>query len=144
MAFAHDLLARTGVALATGVDFDTADGGRFVRFSFAGPGADIEAALETRRELGARYDAELVEGFAERIERTVDRRVADQVALQQRRSAAVASAGARQLSLAIISLVAFIPISIALGVNEKFMSLLVTLLGIVAVNMAHAWRSRRP
>ncbi len=46
MAFAHDLLARTGVALATGVDFDTADGGRFVRFSFAGPGADIEAALE--------------------------------------------------------------------------------------------------
>ena len=46
MAFAHDLLARTGVALATGVDFDTVDGGRFVRFSFAGPGADIEAALE--------------------------------------------------------------------------------------------------
>ncbi|WP_246142486.1 pyridoxal phosphate-dependent aminotransferase [Nocardioides rubriscoriae] len=46
MAFAHDVLARTGVAIATGVDFDTADGGRFVRFSFAGPGADIEAALE--------------------------------------------------------------------------------------------------
>ncbi len=46
MAFAHDVLARTGVALATGVDFDTVDGGRFVRFSFAGPGADIEAALE--------------------------------------------------------------------------------------------------
>ncbi|MEJ7834260.1 MAG: pyridoxal phosphate-dependent aminotransferase [Nocardioides sp.] len=45
MAFAHDLLARTGVALATGVDFDTADGHRFVRFSFAGPGAEIEQAL---------------------------------------------------------------------------------------------------
>ncbi len=42
---------------------------------------DIEAALATRRELGARYDAELVDGFAERIERAVDRRVADQVAL---------------------------------------------------------------
>ncbi len=28
---------------------------------------DIEAALATRRELGARYDAELVDGFAERI-----------------------------------------------------------------------------
>ena len=41
--------------------------------------SDIEAALATRRELGARYDAELVEGFAERIERAVDRRVADQV-----------------------------------------------------------------
>ncbi|WP_246081693.1 pyridoxal phosphate-dependent aminotransferase [Nocardioides litoris] len=46
MAFAHDVLARTGVALATGVDFDTADGGRFVRFSFAGPGAEIEQALD--------------------------------------------------------------------------------------------------
>ena len=46
MAFAHDVLARTGVAIATGVDFDTVEGGRFVRFSFAGPGADIEAALD--------------------------------------------------------------------------------------------------
>ncbi|MFB9311419.1 pyridoxal phosphate-dependent aminotransferase [Nocardioides plantarum] len=45
MAFAHDLLDRTGVALATGVDFDTVDGGRYVRFSFAGPGTDIATAL---------------------------------------------------------------------------------------------------
>jgi aspartate/methionine/tyrosine aminotransferase len=46
MAFAHDLLARTGVAVAPGVDFDTADGRRFIRLSFAGPGRDIEQALE--------------------------------------------------------------------------------------------------
>ena len=78
---------------------------------------DIEAALATRRELGARYDAELVDGFAERIERAVDQRVADQVALTQRRTSAVAAAGGRQLALGIISLIAFIPISIALGVN---------------------------
>lgn len=103
---------------------------------------DIEAALATRRELGARYDAELVDGFAERIERTVDRRVADQVALQQRRAAAVAGGGARQLALGIVSLVAFIPISIVLGVNDQFLALLVTLAGIVAVNVAHAWQSR--
>ena len=45
MAFAHDLLARTGVAVATGVDFDTVDGGRFIRFSFAGPHEVIEEAL---------------------------------------------------------------------------------------------------
>ncbi|WP_245155158.1 pyridoxal phosphate-dependent aminotransferase [Nocardioides sp. 1609] len=45
MAFAHDVLARTGVALATGVDFDTVDGGRFVRFSFAGPESRIVEAL---------------------------------------------------------------------------------------------------
>merc|ERR1711969_272598 len=46
MAFAHHLLATTGVAVATGVDFDTVDGGRFVRFSFAGSGSEITEALE--------------------------------------------------------------------------------------------------
>ena len=46
MAFSRDLLARTGVAMAPGVDFDTVDGPRFVRMSFAGPGAEIEEALE--------------------------------------------------------------------------------------------------
>ena len=37
---------------------------------------------------------------------------------------------------------AFIPISIVLGVNDQFLALLVTLAGIVAVNVAHAWQSR--
>ncbi len=46
MAFARELLARTGVAVASGIDFDTVDGGRFLRFSFAGTAADIEAALD--------------------------------------------------------------------------------------------------
>ena len=46
MRFAHELLARTGVAVAPGVDFDTVDGPRSIRFSFAGPGADIELARE--------------------------------------------------------------------------------------------------
>lgn len=46
MAYARDLLARTGVAVATGIDFDTADGGRFLRFSFAGSTDDIVRALD--------------------------------------------------------------------------------------------------
>lgn len=45
MAFCHEMLARTGVAMAPGIDFDTVDGGRFVRMSFAGPGAEIEESL---------------------------------------------------------------------------------------------------
>ena len=45
MAFCHETLARTGVAMAPGVDFDTVDGSRFVRLSFAGPGEQIEEAL---------------------------------------------------------------------------------------------------
>jgi len=46
MRFCHDLLARTGVALAPGIDFDTEVGSRFVRLSFPGEAATIEAALE--------------------------------------------------------------------------------------------------
>ncbi|MEI7517626.1 MAG: pyridoxal phosphate-dependent aminotransferase [Mycobacteriaceae bacterium] len=45
LAFSERLLAETGVAIAPGVDFDTANGGSFVRLSFAGPTADIDAAL---------------------------------------------------------------------------------------------------
>src|SRR4051794_13122345 len=46
MAFCHDLLARTGVATAPGVDFDTEIGNRFVRIGFPGDAAVIEEALE--------------------------------------------------------------------------------------------------
>ncbi len=103
---------------------------------------DIEAALETRRELGARYDAELVDGFAERIERAVERRAAERGELQQRRTAAVAGAGGRQLALGIISLVACIPITIVLGLNGELLALLLALAAVVGVNVAHAWQSR--
>ncbi|OCB55567.1 aspartate aminotransferase [Mycobacterium malmoense] len=44
-AFCSKLLADTGVAIAPGIDFDTAHGDSFVRLSFAGPTADIEEAL---------------------------------------------------------------------------------------------------
>lgn len=45
MRFAHELLAATGIAVAPGVDFDTDAGHRFVRFSFAGPEADVVEGL---------------------------------------------------------------------------------------------------
>ena len=45
MRFAHDLLARTGVAVAPGIDFDTEAGHRSVRLSFAGPRSDVDEGL---------------------------------------------------------------------------------------------------
>lgn len=45
MGFCRRLLARTGVAIAPGVDFDPAHGNRFVRLSFAGATADIAEAV---------------------------------------------------------------------------------------------------
>jgi aspartate/methionine/tyrosine aminotransferase len=45
MAFAHRLLAETGIALAPGIDFDTVAGHRSVRLSFAGPRSDVDEGL---------------------------------------------------------------------------------------------------
>jgi len=46
MSWCQRLLAETGVAIVPGIDFDPELGHRFVRFSFAGPTQDVEAALE--------------------------------------------------------------------------------------------------
>jgi aspartate/methionine/tyrosine aminotransferase len=43
-ALCRRILAETGVAVTPGVDFDPERGNRFVRFSFAGPHADIGEA----------------------------------------------------------------------------------------------------
>ncbi len=45
LSFCAKLLADTGVAITPGIDFDTEQGNRFVRLSFAGPTSDIEEAL---------------------------------------------------------------------------------------------------
>ena len=45
MAFCHRLLADTGVATAPGIDFDTAEGHKFMRLSFAGAPEEVAAAL---------------------------------------------------------------------------------------------------
>ena len=107
--------------------------------------SEIEAVLETRRELGLRYDAELVDGFAERIERAVDKRVAAEASQRAGSFLAQDSAGGRQLALGIVSTVAGIPITaITLAVGDVDLAgLLVVWGGLVGINWAHAAQSRR-
>ncbi len=45
-SFCARMLAETGVAATTGVDFDPQSGGRFVRFSYAGPTTSMEKAVK--------------------------------------------------------------------------------------------------
>ncbi len=101
---------------------------------------DIEAALATRRELGARYDAEFVDGFAERIERAVERRVADQVAVQQRHTSDAAGGRVRQFALGVISLGVGVPVTIVpmVATDGGLPAVVVAWIGIVGVNAAHA------
>jgi aspartate/methionine/tyrosine aminotransferase len=46
MGFAHDLLGKTGVAVAPGIDFDTEVGHHYIRLSFAGPRDDVVIGLD--------------------------------------------------------------------------------------------------
>ena len=46
LAFCHQLLGDTGVAIAPGIDFDPVHGHRHVRFSFAIGEDELERALE--------------------------------------------------------------------------------------------------
>jgi len=46
MAWSHRMLDEIGVAMAPGIDFDTAVGHRYVRLSFAGSDREITAALD--------------------------------------------------------------------------------------------------
>ena len=49
LSFCRTLLAEAGVAATPGVDFDRVNGGRFVRFSYAGSRPILERALEDMR-----------------------------------------------------------------------------------------------
>ncbi len=72
---------------------------------------DVEAVLETRRELGPSYDAALVDSFADRIERAVAERVDEQIEMQRRASRRDDSRDSKQLALGIVSLGTGIPIT---------------------------------
>ncbi|HJQ44929.1 MAG TPA: pyridoxal phosphate-dependent aminotransferase [Amycolatopsis sp.] len=49
LSWCQRLLADTGVAITPGIDFDPVDGGKFVRFSFAGAAEEVEEGV---RRLG--------------------------------------------------------------------------------------------
>ncbi|MGW7285048.1 hypothetical protein ACWGH4_06050 [Streptomyces sp. NPDC054847] len=109
---------------------------------------ELDATLHARRELGEEYDSALVESFLEKVEErldtTVDRRVRRQLAEQ--RTTAARSPGRQRsadnfgerFGFGIITMVLAIPLS-AIGVaNADLPGLVVTWLGIVGVNVAHA------
>ncbi|RKN37371.1 hypothetical protein [Streptomyces hoynatensis] len=110
---------------------------------------DLDAAVETRKELGPAYESELVESFLEKVEQridgTVDKRVRRQLAEQQM----VIARGGRSASgepqgpgaafgLAALSLVLAIPLSAIAAVQVGLAGLLVCWGGIVGVNACYA------
>ena len=100
---------------------------------------EVEAFLETRRELGPAYEKEVVDAFADRIERVVAARTGGEAAELRRSRDDERGDRQRQLALGIVSIGASIPITIPLAVTDHTFSVLIAWAGIVGVNAAHAW-----
>lgn len=108
-------------------------------------GADLRAALEARRELGAEYEPALVEGFIERLEQTIDARVDARVA-ESRRAAAPQQSGldGNQLALGIVTTAIAVPLTaiVAVGAGGGVLGAIIVWIGIAIVNIAAALSKR--
>jgi hypothetical protein len=115
------------------------------------PREDLAAALQARRELGPDYDAAFADSLAERVDQTIQARLA---ASQGQRAAFdparltgahhFDAAGERRVTITIacVSLGVSIPLTgIAAGMHS-LAALLIIWAGIVMVNMANALRRR--
>jgi hypothetical protein len=109
---------------------------------------ELDAAVQTRKELGDAYESALVDSFLEKVEQridtTVDKRVRRHVAEQQLvigRERAAAAPEFRgpgpAFGLAALSLVLAIPLSAIAAVQVGLPGLLIAWAGIVGVNACY-------
>ncbi|MEV4616497.1 hypothetical protein AB0K43_28450 [Kitasatospora sp. NPDC049258] len=106
---------------------------------------DLDAALQTRKELGKEYESEIVDSFLARIDSRLDARVEQRVAERLDRSgggpSGVRGRGAR-LGLSIVSLVMGIPLTAIASESAGTTGLIACWIGIVGVNVASALGDR--
>ncbi|MEW2359344.1 hypothetical protein [Spirillospora sp. NPDC029432] len=103
------------------------------------PRDDLAAALAARRELGPDYDDAFIETLAERI----DEQLAARAAARGPRpgvSAPPRPRTDRSPALAIVSLLAAIPLSAIAAEMTGMPGLITVWVAIVLVNIVHAWR----
>jgi hypothetical protein len=123
----RDDLAKDRDDLAKDRDELAKDGGELAR--------DLEAMVETRRELDTSYEPALVESFLERVDKAVDKRVKAELK-------AIKKEGFdKEL---VYSTMAFgIPITAVAGIFGDVYGIAAAWAGLVGVNLAAAWGARR-
>ncbi|MCD0481821.1 hypothetical protein [Streptacidiphilus sp. ASG 303] len=110
---------------------------------------DLDAAVQTRKELGPEYEEEVVDAFLARVDARLDARVEQRVAERldaygpARRGAYGPPRGRAGSRLAVISLALGIPLSGVGGGTGGLTGLVVVWAGIVGVNAAAALGERR-
>ena len=100
---------------------------------------DYEALLATRGELGPDYDKALVDSFADRMEREIQRRSSQGTEEWRARRDDARGDRQRQLALGIVSLGGGIPITAISASITGLPGLITAWAGIGVVNIAHAW-----
>lgn len=109
---------------------------------------EVEAAMATRAELGPDYDEHIAAGLADRIEQLAAHRTAELRAQTEHAGAdraAEQSIRTQRFVLGIISLGTGVPITAIAASNTEpgLFGVVVAWAGIVGVNLAAGWRSRR-
>ncbi|MFJ8542890.1 hypothetical protein ACIRFH_12910 [Streptomyces sp. NPDC093586] len=112
---------------------------------------ELDATLQTRRELGEEYESALVDSFLEKVDQRIDdvveRRVRRQLAEQQMttardsRSPRSTDSFGERFGFGIVSLVLAVPLSAIGGGIAHLPGLLTAWAGIVGVNVVQAART---
>ncbi|MGW1807723.1 hypothetical protein [Streptomyces sp. NPDC002078] len=114
-------------------------------------GKELDATLQTRRELGEEYESALVDSFMEKVDQRIDgaveRRLRRTLAEQRMQTARGnrpgdgADSWAERFGLAVVSLVLAIPLSAIGAYNAGLSGLLISWGGVVGVNLVQAART---
>ncbi|XRQ15731.1 hypothetical protein ACN3XK_34085 [Actinomadura welshii] len=107
------------------------------------PREDLTAAMAARRELGPEYDDAFIETVVDRIQETLEARSGPAPAPRPR-PVPRRERGDRDhsLAMAVLSLLAAIPLSAIGVVNAGLPGLFVVIAGIVLVNLTYTFRPR--
>lgn len=113
---------------------------------------ELDATLQTRKDLGPEYESELVDSFMEKLDQqvdaVVDKRVRRQLAEQQmsiargsttQQAGPIVSGLGATFGLAVLSLILAIPLSAIAAVNAGLPGLLIAWVGIVGVNVVYGF-----
>lgn len=96
---------------------------------------DLEAAVETRRELDPAYEPALVESFLERVDEAVEKRVKAELKDRERERFD------KELVYATMGM--GIPITVVAGIFGDVYGIAASWAGLVGINLAAAWGARR-
>jgi len=107
---------------------------------------DLDAAVQTRKELGPEYESEIVDSFLARLDSRLDARVEQRVAEQLGRTGEPKpgrGGSSPQFKLQVVSLAMGIPLSGIAGSLGGLTGLVVCWAGIVGINVSSALSARR-